>query len=72
VELGAASYSGFSRVNGAPSGNLIIYLSPGANAVATADRVRQFCENAKKTFPAGLDYSSRTTPACLSALPFTK
>jgi multidrug efflux pump len=56
VELGAASYSGFSRVNGAPSGNLIIYLSPGANAVATADRVRQFCENAKKTFPAGLDY----------------
>ncbi|MGA2117097.1 MAG: multidrug efflux RND transporter permease subunit [Bryobacteraceae bacterium] len=56
VELGAASYSGFSRVNGAPSGNLIIYLSPGANAVATADRVRQFCENAKKTFPPGLDY----------------
>jgi hydrophobe/amphiphile efflux-1 (HAE1) family protein len=56
VELGAASYSGFSRVNGAPSGNLIVYLSPGANAVATADRVRQFCENAKKTFPPGLDY----------------
>jgi multidrug efflux pump len=55
VELGAASYSGFSRVNGSPSGNLIIYLSPGANAVATADRVRQFCENAKKTFPPGLD-----------------
>ncbi|MGA2144055.1 MAG: multidrug efflux RND transporter permease subunit [Bryobacteraceae bacterium] len=56
VELGAASYSGFSRVSGAPSGNLIIYLSPGANAVATADRVRQFCEKAKKTFPPGLDY----------------
>ena len=53
VQLGAASYSGFSRVNGRPSGNLIIYLSPGANAVATADRVRAFCEKAKKTFPAG-------------------
>ena len=56
VELGAASYSGFSRVNGAPSGNLIIYLSPGANAVATADRIRQFCQKAKQTFPPGLDY----------------
>src|ERR1039458_1927015 len=27
VELGAASYSGFSRVNGMPSGNLIVYRS---------------------------------------------
>ena len=55
VELGAVTYSGFSHVNGAPSGNLIIYLSPGANAVATADRVRKFCDNARKAFPAGLD-----------------
>jgi multidrug efflux pump subunit AcrB len=55
VELGAATYSGFSHVNGAPAGNLIIYLSPGANAVATADRVRRFCENARKTFPPGMD-----------------
>src|ERR1019366_1231014 len=39
-----------------PSGNLIVYLAPGANAVATADRVRHFCENAKKTFPPGMDY----------------
>ena len=56
VQLGALSYSGFSRVNGLPSGNLIVYLSPGANAVATADRVRQFVEQAKKNFPAGMDY----------------
>ncbi len=56
VELGAASYNGFSRVNGKPSGNIIIYLSPGANAVATADRVRQFAEQAKKSFPPGMDY----------------
>jgi multidrug efflux pump len=55
VELGAVTYSGFSHVNGAQSGNLIIYLSPGANAVATADRVRKFCDNARKSFPAGLD-----------------
>jgi len=56
VELGAASYSGFSRVNNSPSGNVIIYLSPGANAVATADRVRQFCQQAKQTFPPGMDF----------------
>jgi hydrophobe/amphiphile efflux-1 (HAE1) family protein len=56
VQLGALSYSGFSRVNGMPSGNLIVYLSPGANAVATADRVRKFVEQAKKSFPAGMDY----------------
>jgi multidrug efflux pump len=56
VELGAATYNGFSRVNGMPSGNLIVYLSPGANAVATADRVRQYTEKAKKTFPPGMDY----------------
>jgi multidrug efflux pump len=56
VQLGALSYTGFSRVNGKPSGNLIVYLSPGANAVATADRVRQFMERTKKNFPAGMDY----------------
>ena len=56
VQLGAVSYSGFSRVNGVPSGNLIVYLSPGANAVATADRVRKYIEQAKKGFPAGMEY----------------
>jgi hydrophobe/amphiphile efflux-1 (HAE1) family protein len=56
VQLGAQSYSGFSRVNGITSGNLIVYLSPGANAVATAERIRKFMEQAKKNFPVGLDY----------------
>ena len=56
VQLGALSYSGFSRVSGIPSGNLIVYLSPGANAVATADRVRKFMAQAKRNFPTGMDY----------------
>jgi len=56
VVLGAQNYSGFSRVNGQDSGNLIVYLSPGANAVATADRVRNFMAQTKKSFPAGMDY----------------
>ncbi|MBC8167260.1 MAG: multidrug efflux RND transporter permease subunit [Bryobacteraceae bacterium] len=56
VELGAQTYGGFSRLNGAPSGNVIVFLSPGANAVQTGDAVKAFMEEAKKTFPAGIDY----------------
>ncbi len=56
VELGAQDYRSFSRLNGKPSALLIVYLSPGANAVETAARVRAFIEEAKKSFPAGIDY----------------
>ena len=56
VQLGSQTYSGFTRVNGQPSGNLTVYLSPGANAVATADRVRNFMAEAKKNFPPGVDF----------------
>src|SRR6185503_9845639 len=52
VELGAQTYSGFSRLNGAPSANVIVYLSPGANATETAQKVRAFAEEAKRNFPA--------------------
>ena len=53
VELGAQTYTGFSRFNGMPSANVILFLSPGANAVETADRVKAFMDEAKKNFPAG-------------------
>ena len=56
VELGAQSYGGFSRLNGRPSGNVIIFLSPGANAVQTANAVQAFMKEAKRTFPPGIDY----------------
>jgi hydrophobe/amphiphile efflux-1 (HAE1) family protein len=56
VQLGAQNYSGFSRVNGKTAGNLIVYLSPGANAVDTANRIRKFMEEAKKSFPEGMEY----------------
>ncbi len=56
VELGSQTYSSFSRLNGKPSGNVIIYLSPGANAAETADAVRKYMEQAKQSFPAGMDY----------------
>src|SRR6202453_3460050 len=57
VQLGAFTYSGFSRLNGKPSCNLVVFLSPGANAVDTANQVRTFMERAKLNFPAGIDYT---------------
>ena len=56
VELGAQNYLGFTRFKGQPFGLVIVYLSPGANAVATAQEIRAFMDNAKKSFPTGIDY----------------
>ena len=57
VELGAQNYSGFSRLDREPFGNTIVYLSPGANAVETANKVKAFMAEAKKNFPPGVDYT---------------
>src|SRR5262252_7440870 len=56
AELGAQTYSGYSRLNGKPSANVIVYLSPGANAVQTADQVIRYMEQVKTSFPAGISY----------------
>ena len=56
VELGAQTYSGFSRLNGKPSANVIVYLAPGANAVETADQVIRYMDSVKTSFPEGIDY----------------
>ena len=42
--------------NGKPSANVIVYLSPGSNATETSEKVQAFVAQAKKTFPAGIDY----------------
>jgi hydrophobe/amphiphile efflux-1 (HAE1) family protein len=56
VELGAQDYKTFSRFDKRPASVVIVYLTPGANAVETADRVRRFLDDARPQFPAGLDY----------------
>src|ERR1700688_3477118 len=56
VELGAQDYKTFSRFDKKPASVVLVYLTPGANAVETADRVRQFLDGARPGFPAGLDY----------------
>ena len=63
VELGAESYQSFARSNGKPAAILITYLTPGANAVETADRVSAFMAEAKKSFPEGLAYKSIFNPS---------
>ena len=57
VELGAQDYKSFSRMSGKPASIVVVYLTPGENAVETASRVHAFLEDAKKSFPAGINYS---------------
>jgi multidrug efflux pump len=56
VELGARDYSVDSYLDGKASQALVIYLTPGANAVATAHRVESNMEDLAKRFPKGLEY----------------
>jgi hydrophobe/amphiphile efflux-1 (HAE1) family protein len=57
VELGARDYSVASYLDGKASQALIIYQSPGANAVATAHRVSAAMQGLAKNFPKGLQYA---------------
>jgi multidrug efflux pump len=57
VELGSDNYNSSSRINGHPGAGLAISLSPGADALKTADLVKQQVEAAAKGFPAGFKYA---------------
>jgi HAE1 family hydrophobic/amphiphilic exporter-1 len=56
IEMGSQVYTFRGRLNGKPAANLGIYQLPGTNAIETANAVRRVMEEAKKQFPAGLDY----------------
>ena len=56
VELGKFSFSSNSFVDGKRASYLLIYQSPGSNALQTANNVYAALENLKKTFPADIDY----------------
>ncbi|QYJ86234.1 efflux RND transporter permease subunit [Shewanella mesophila] len=64
VELGAESYAVESYYNGKPAAGLAIKLATGANALATAELVREKVDEMKPFFPQGLDvvYPYDTTP----------
>ena len=57
VELGADDYSTQTRLNGLPAGGVAIQLSPGANALTTADLVKTRATELAKSLPPGLKLS---------------
>ena len=57
VELGAESYATIVRINGHPGAGMAISLSPGSDALETADRVKTRMQELAADFPDGLTYS---------------
>lgn len=57
VELGKFNYSGSSYVDGKRTAFLIIFQSPGSNALETADGIIAEMQNLKTSFPADVDYA---------------
>ncbi len=53
VEIGSESYNNVTRLNGHPASGLAISLSSGANALATADRVKESLAKLAPTMPEG-------------------
>ncbi len=62
VEVGAQDYGTNAYVNGIPGVGIGITQRPGSNALATADAIIATMEEAKKDFPAGLEYSIPYNP----------
>ncbi len=56
IELGAANYDANTTLLGNPVSSVGIFLQSGANALETAERVRNKMEELKKRFPSGVDY----------------
>ena len=57
VELGSKDYEFMGRVNGKAATLVGIFLQPGANALATGERVKAELTRLTARFPQGLDYS---------------
>lgn len=56
IELGAKDYAFQATLNGKPAAAFGIYLQPGANALDTAEGVRQAMERMAERFPEGAAY----------------
>jgi multidrug efflux pump len=57
VELGAQQYDQACMLDGKPSVGLAVYQLPGANALATGDRIRAKMKQLYSRFPQGLEYA---------------
>ncbi|WP_417743439.1 efflux RND transporter permease subunit [Salipiger sp.] len=56
VEIGAENYSTIARYNGQPASGMALNLASGANALDTAERVKERIEEYSEFFPEGVDY----------------
>ena len=56
VALGQFSYARTADVNGKPSSLLLVYQTPGSNALTTADGVYKTMDQLKQKFPPDVDY----------------
>jgi HAE1 family hydrophobic/amphiphilic exporter-1 len=56
ITLGAQTYMQLGRFNGKPAALLLVYQSPGSNALATAGAVKQRMEQLSQKFPSGVSY----------------
>jgi multidrug efflux pump subunit AcrB len=57
AELGSQSYDLFGRLNGSASTLMLVYLQPGANALATAEGVEKALKDLSASFPRGVEYA---------------
>jgi multidrug efflux pump len=57
VELGSENYTTLSRLNGHPGAGIAVSLSPGADALKTAELVRAAIVEQAKSFPPGYKYA---------------
>ena len=57
VEVGAQSYAFSNRENGKPATSVAVQLSPGANAVRTAQKVQDRLSELAATMPVGMKHS---------------
>ncbi|PPD41519.1 MAG: hydrophobe/amphiphile efflux-1 family RND transporter [Methylocystis sp.] len=57
VEIGAQDYTVNAYLDRDPATAIVIFQKPGSNALATSAAVEKTMADARKLFPAGLDYS---------------
>jgi len=70
VELGGENYSINAQYNGLPASGLGLRLATGANALDTANAVRETIDRLKPFFPAGMEvvYPYDTTPVISASI----
>jgi HAE1 family hydrophobic/amphiphilic exporter-1 len=56
VELGKFTFSSNSFVDGKKASFIMVYQSPGSNALQTADNIYKAMDELKKSFPTDIDY----------------